>query len=61
MLFRSASFGVDQTASKRGYNYVTVFARLRSHKVLFATGGRDAATIQRFKEELAAHGAIPQR
>ena len=56
-----ASFGVDETASKRGHNYVTVFAHLRTHKVLFATGGRDAATIQRFKEELAAHGGDPAK
>lgn len=56
-----ASFGVDETACKRGHNYVTVFAHLRSHKVLFATGGRDAATIQRFKEELAAHGGDPAK
>ena len=52
---------MDETACKRGYNYVTVFAHLRSHKVLFATGGRDAATIQRFKEELAAHGGDPAK
>ena len=56
-----ASFGVDETTSKRGHNYVTVFAHLRSHKVLFATEGRDAATIQRFKEELAAHGGDPAK
>ena len=38
-----------------------MFVDLRSHKVLFATGGRDAATIQRFKEELAAHGGDPAK
>ena len=37
--------GVDETSSKRGHNYVS----------LFATEGKDASTLGRFKTDLEAH------
>ncbi len=48
--------GVDETASRRGQNYVSLFVDLERSKVLFATEGRNAATIGVFKEDLIAHG-----
>lgn len=47
--------GVDETSSKRGHNYVTLFVDLKPPKVLFATEGKDASTLQRFKADLEAH------
>lgn len=51
--------GVDETSSKRGHNYVTIFADLASSKVLFATEGKDASTVQRFRDDLAEHRGDP--
>ena len=47
--------GVDETASKRGHNYITVFVDMDQSKVLFATPGKDAATVTAFEKELKAH------
>jgi transposase len=51
--------GVDETSSKRGHNYVSLFVDLAVSKVLFATEGKDAATVKRFSEDLAAHKGDP--
>lgn len=49
--------GVDETASKRGHNYITLFVDLEESKLLFATEGRHAATLGAFREDLEMHGA----
>jgi transposase len=46
----------DETAARRGHDYVTLFADLDSKRVLFATEGKDAATVAAFTADLAAHG-----
>ena len=48
--------GVDETASKRGHNYISLFVDMDNSKVLFATPGKGAETIKAFKEDLEAHG-----
>ena len=48
--------GMDETSSKRGHNYITVFVDMENSKVLFATPGKDAATLEAFREDLEAHG-----
>ena len=45
----------DETAARRGHDYVTLFVDLDHHRVLFATEGKDAATVAAFAEDLAAH------
>ena len=55
-----SSFGVDETASKRGHNYVSVFVDMATRRVLFATEGKDAATIERFRADFEAHGGDPE-
>jgi len=47
--------GVDETSSRRGHNYVSVFVDLDASKVLFATEGKDASTLARFKDDLLVH------
>jgi len=47
--------GVDETSSKRGHNYVSLFVDMKSSQVLFATEGKDASTLERFKADLGAH------
>jgi transposase len=49
--------GVDETASKRGQDYITLFVDLEKKKLLFATEGRKAETVARFRADLEAHGA----
>lgn len=48
--------GIDETSSKRGYNYITVFVDMKERKVIFATEGKDAATVTAFVKDLEAHG-----
>ena len=49
------NIGVDETSSKRGHNYITLFVDLDESKVLFATEGKDASTIKSFKNTLGKH------
>lgn len=53
--------GVDETASKRGHNYISVYVDLEQSRVLFATEGRDAAVLGVFRRDLEAHGGSPER
>jgi transposase len=48
--------GFDETSSKRGHNYVSLFVDLEGPNVLFATEGKDSSTVKRFKEDLIEHG-----
>lgn len=53
-----AAFGFDETASKRGHNYVTVFVDMKRSKqsVVFATPGKGKKTVKDFKACLEEHG-----
>lgn len=54
-------FGVDETSSKKGHNYISVFVDMDTSKVLFATPGKGAGTLEAFKEDLEAHGGKADR
>jgi transposase len=49
----------DELAIRKGHVYATVFADAKQRDVLFATQGKDAATWQRFAQDLRAHGGDP--
>lgn len=51
--------GMDETSARRGQDYVSIFMDLGERRVMFATEGRDSATVQRFAADLAAHGGAP--
>lgn len=55
--------GVDETSSRRGHNYVSVFMDLTPgrRRVLYACEGRDAAAVGAFALDLQAHGGDPDR
>lgn len=55
--------GLDETASKRGHNYVTVFIDMdRANKpVIFATPGKGKACVAAFRAFLISHGGEPTR
>jgi transposase len=48
--------GIDETSSKKGHKYVTVFTDLQKKEIIFVTEGKDSSTIERFAEELPEHG-----
>jgi len=48
--------GIDETASRRGQNYMTVVHDLDAGRVIFACEGRDQSTVERFAADLHAHG-----
>ena len=56
---RVRAIGVDETASKRGQTYISVFYDLDAQRLLFATPGRDKATLGKFASDLRAHGGQP--
>lgn len=47
--------GLDETASQRGQEYVSLFVDLDARQVLTVTEGKDARTVATFAEDLAAH------
>lgn len=53
--------GVDETSTRKGHNYVTVFADLENRNVLFATEGKDSTTIETFTQELSNHNAVAEQ
>ncbi len=57
-LARVSALGLDETASKRGHNYVTVFIDLdRTQKpVVFVTPGKGKRCLARFYDFLVSHG-----
>ncbi|MCG5538680.1 transposase, partial [Halorhodospira sp. 9622] len=48
--------GIDETASRRGQNYITVFQDLDARRLLFACQGRDQSTVGAFVADLHRHG-----
>ena len=53
--------GVDETSVRRGQQYITVVHDLDARRLLFATPGRDHATVARFAQDLLAHGGRPEQ
>ena len=51
--------GIDETAARRGHNYVSLFVDMQARKVLFVTPGKDSATVAAFAEDLQAHPGDP--
>ena len=45
----------DETAARRGHDYVSLFVDLDGPRVLFVADGKDATTVQTFAADLADH------
>ncbi len=58
-LSKVTKVGIDETSSKRGHKYVTLFVDMDTSKVIFVTEGKDASTLQAFKDHLVAHKGKP--
>jgi transposase len=48
--------GTDETSSKRGHNYVTLFMDAEKKYVIYATKRKDSSILKVCKEQLEAHG-----
>jgi transposase len=55
--------GLDETASKRGHNYVTVFIDMakRQEPVLFVTPGKGKDTLRQFADFMRDHQGQPKQ
>jgi transposase len=51
--------GIDETSSRRGHQYVSVFADLDERRAVFCVEGRDHETVQAFSLFLETHGGDP--
>lgn len=51
--------GLDETASRRGHNYISLFHDLVARRLLFACEGRDKTVVESFVKDLEAHGGRP--
>lgn len=54
------NIGVDETAARRGQDYISLFHDLDNHKVLFATEGRKAEVFDQFADDLEMHGGCSE-
>ena len=52
--------GMDETASRRGHDYISLFCDMDKGKLLFATEGKDKLTVKAFSEDLKLHGGDPK-
>ena len=50
---------IDETACRRGHNYLTLAADMKERRVVFVTEGKDSSTMARFAEHLAARKGAP--
>jgi transposase len=48
--------GIDETAGKRGHDYITLVVDMLKKKLLFAVPGKGSETLKAFKADLEAHG-----
>ena len=51
---------IDETAARRGHDYISLFVDIDQARVLFAAEGRDASTVAAFAEDLTAHRGAPE-
>ena len=50
---------IDETAAKRGQNYITLFVDIDQARTVFAVEGKDAETVAAFADDLRSHGGEP--
>lgn len=55
------AIAVDETAARRGQDYVSLFMDLDRRRLLFGTEGNDQATVAAFKRDLEAHRGETER
>ena len=51
--------GIDETSTRKGHNYISIFVDMTLREVVFATPSKDASTIVEFCSELERHKGTP--
>ena len=52
---------IDETAARRGHDYITLFVDIDQRRVLYVADGKDAKTLEVFADDLEAHGGDASR
>ena len=52
---------IDETAAKRGHDYITIFVDIDQRSVVFVADGRDADTVRQFTDHVDAHNSDASR
>ena len=52
---------IDETAARRGHNYITLFVDIDARKVIYITEGNDADTVARFADHVDAQNSDASR
>jgi transposase len=52
---------IDETAARRGHDYVSLFVDIDQRRVLYVTEGRGADTVAAFADDLEAHNGDASR
>src|SRR5215472_1288263 len=52
---------IDETAAKRGQDYITLFVDIDARKVVYVTEGNDAETVARFADHVDDHNSDASR
>jgi transposase len=52
---------IDETAAKRGHNYISLFVDIDARKTVFVTEGRAAATVAAFADHVDDHNSDASR
>lgn len=55
------AIAVDETAARRGQDYVSLFMDLDRRRLLFGTEGNDQETVEAFRKDLEVHGGSAKR
>jgi transposase len=56
-----ARVAIDETAARRGHDYITLFVDIDEARVVHVTEGKDAATVAVFADDLIEHGGDPDQ
>lgn len=52
--------GIDETSCAKGHSYITLVHDLGQPRLIYATPGKDASTVQRFTQDFEVHQGQPQ-
>jgi transposase len=53
--------GVDETSTKRGHCYVSLFVDMDTGRVIYVADGKDSSTLEAFKTHLIEHKGDPEK
>jgi transposase len=52
---------IDETAARRGHDYITLFVDIDAHKVVYVAEGRGAETVAKFADHVDDHNSDASR